>query len=129
MYLSYDEFLDMGGDISVEQQFPRYELKARRLIDQVTHNRVVSETPVRESVKFCMYELISAIAADEQISGMSGRDIVSMTNDGVSTTYATGSGTIGGGSAGVRYARIIRQWLTGEHTAGGINLLYAGVDA
>lgn len=129
MYLDFDEFLEMGGDPSCELQFQRYELKARRIVDQMTHNRLVSEEKVRDSVKYCMYELVSAIAADEQLSGMSGREITSMTNDGVSTTYAAGSGGSGVGSAGARYTRIVRQWLTGEYTASGINLLYAGVDA
>ena len=129
MYLDFKTFVKMGGDDTISEQFARLEYKARRLIDQMTHSRIVGESPVRDSVKYCMYELISAIVADEQISGLSGREIASMTNDGVSTTYATGSGAVGGGSAGSRYARIIRQWLTGETTTNGINLLYAGVDA
>lgn len=129
MYLDSKTFVKMGGDDTLSEQYPRYEFKARRLIDQMTHGRIVDDDPVRESVKYCMFELISAMASDEQTSGMSGREIASMTNDGVSTTYVTGSSAAVGNSAGKRYARIVKQWLAGESTADGINLLYAGVDA
>lgn len=128
MYLDFNTFAKMGGDNSLAEQYSRLEFKARRLIDQMTHDRLAGETPVRDSVKYCMFELISAITSDEQIAGLGGREIASMSNDGISATYVTGSDT-DSNIIGKRYARIIRQWLAGETTACGINILYAGVDA
>lgn len=128
MYLDFNTFAKMGGDSTLAEQYNRLEFKARRLIDQMTHDRLAEEAPVRDSVRYCMFELISAIASDEQIAGLGGREIASMSNDGISATYVTGSEK-DSNITGRRYARIIKQWLAGETTASGINLLYAGVDA
>ena len=62
MYLNYSEFEDMGG-IANEDFFPRLEMKARMQIDRATLGRVSGMETVPQSVKYCMYDLISAIAA------------------------------------------------------------------
>ena len=122
MYLTHDEYLDMGGNIDEEDVFKRFELKARAQIDRVTFGRLVNESPVRESVKNCMYDLVSTAAADEQLGASSyGRDVASMSNDGVSISFSTGKG------AASRYNSIVRMWLANEVTACGLPLLYAGV--
>ena len=123
MYLTYIEYIDMGGCID-SAHFPRFEAKARRVIDIATMNRLVGESPVRDSVKHCMYDLVNAIRADESTAGASGREIASMSNDGVSVTYATGNGQR---SAYTRYSAIVREWLLGETDACGVPLLFAGV--
>lgn len=120
-YLKYDEFEDMGGTIS-EEAFPRFELRARRLIDRMTHYRIAGESKTRECVKNCMYELVSAMAADETAAGAAGKTISSMSNDGVSVTFSAEH-------ASTQYACIVRDWLTGERAESGVQLLYAGVDA
>ena len=125
MYLAYSEYIEMGGCID-SAHFPRYEIKARMIIDNATHKRLVGEDPVRDPVKNCMFELINAIRADESFADVSGREISSMSNDGVSVTYATGDGR---SNASARYSQIVRNWLIGESDAYGTMLLYAGVDA
>lgn len=127
MYLSYDEYADIGGTAD-KNSFVRMEVKARRIIDRATRNRLTAETPVRSCVKYCMYELIGAIASEDDLGGIAaGREIASMSNDGVSVSFVSGSG--GAASAQARYTGIVRAWLEGESTASGIHLLYAGVDA
>lgn len=127
MYLTYDEYEDMGGGMDAAL-FPRFEAKARKRIDAMTFGRVRRDNPVRECVKNCMFELIQAMHEDETNVGFSGREISSMSNDGVSVTYASGNSQTGmQNGSGARYAGIVRTWLTGETDACGNNILYAGV--
>lgn len=123
MYLTYNEYKGMGGTQKTAQ-FTLHELKAEKLIDRFTHGRIRDETPTREAVKNCVYELIMIMEADELATGFSGREIVSQSNDGVSVTYSAEYG----GSALARYGAAIRIWLTGEISTNGVALLYAGVD-
>lgn len=127
MYLTYDDFIRMGGDME-DALFPRFEMKARKRIDAMTFGRLQGESEVRECVKHCMFELVQAMHEDETNVGFSGREISSMSNDGVSVTYVTGNAQTGAqNGSGARYAGIVRAWLTGETDACGNNILYAGV--
>lgn len=127
MYLTYDEYEDMGGSMDAAL-FPRFELKARKRIDAMTFGRLQCESDVRECVKNCMFELVQAMHEDETNVGFSGREISSMSNDGISVTYASGNSQTGmQNGSGARYAGIVRAWLTGETDACGNNILYAGV--
>lgn len=127
MYLTYDEYKGMGGSMDAAL-FPRFELKARKRIDAMTFGRLQGENGARECVKHCMFELIQAMQEDEANVGFSGREISSMSNDGVSVTYASGNSQTGmQNGSGARYAGIVRAWLTGETDACGNNILYAGV--
>lgn len=121
MYLSYDEYEEMGGSIE-EASFLRYEHKARALIDLKTFGRVQKDDPVREAVKYACFELIQAMNSMEAAAGSPDAAVQSMSNDGVSVTFA------GAQSAGARYNAIIRSWLGSETTACGTPLLFAGVD-
>lgn len=126
MYLTYKEYTGMGGGAS-ESAFPRLEAKARAQLNRMTFGRIVGEEPVRENVKYCMFDLIGAMEADEGMGSIAaGREIASMSNDGVSVSFASsGSGSAKSGAA--RYAAIARSWLADETTACGLPLLYAGV--
>ena len=74
-------------------------------------------------------ELRAAIQADENMGSMSaGREISSMSNDGVSVSFAA-SGASAAMAASARYMAIIHGWLDGETTEAGVHLLYAGCDA
>lgn len=127
MYLTYDEYEDMGGGMDAAL-FPRFEAKARKRIDAMTFGRLQGENDVRECVKHCVFELVQAMHEDEANVGFSGREISSMSNDGVSVTYASGNSQTGAqNGSGARYAGIVRTWLAGETDACGNNILYAGV--
>lgn len=129
MYLSYEEYAEMGGKIPAEA-YPRYERKARQQIDRATHCRIRDENPVRENVKGCVYELIAAEQQREEASALSnGGALASASNDGVSVTFASSGTDATERSAQARATAIICTWLDGECTGDGVNLLYAGVDA
>ena len=125
MYLTYTEYTGMGGG-APESAFARLEAKARAYITAATFGRIAGEDPVRESVKFCTFDLIEAMnAADHAAAIAAGREIASMSNDGMSVSCATSGGSARTTSAG--YAAVVRSWLSTETTADGTPLLYAGV--
>ena len=122
MYLEYGDYAQMGGELEPDV-YERLAAKAERLIDRATHARLKAVSTVPMSVKYCIMELIDAIQADESMGSMSaGREISSMSNDGVSVSFAAMA-------ASARYMEIIRQWLDGDTTEAGVHLLYAGCDA
>ena len=122
MYLEYGDYAQMGGELEPDV-YERLAAKAERLIDRATHARLNAVSTVPMSVKYCIMELIDAIHADESMGSMSaGREISSMSNDGVSVSFTAMA-------ASARYMEIIRQWLDGETTEAGVHLLYAGCDA
>lgn len=117
-YLSFVEYSQLGGTVD-GSTFYRLEYLARKLVDSVTHGRVVDETPVRDAVRYAMVGLIDALASDEQHGG---REVQSVGNDGTSVTYAIVTGDVN-----TRYVAIARTYLDGEITRSGVPLLYAGV--
>ena len=122
MYLDYGSYAQMGGELEPDV-YERLAAKAERLIDRATHARLKAVSTVPMCVKYCIMELIDAIHADESMGSMSaGREISSMSNDGVSVSFTAME-------ASARYMEIIREWLDGETTEAGVHLLYAGCDA
>lgn len=120
MYLTFDDYEEMGGSIA-EASFLRLEHKARALIDLKTFGRVKDDNPVRDAVKYACFDLIQAMSSMEAAAGGPDAAVQSVSNDGVSVTFA------GAQSAGGRYSAIIRSWLGSETTACGTSLLFAGV--
>lgn len=94
MYLTYDEYLDMGGTLD-ETTFDDFEFEAESIINYYTFNRLVNDTTVDVKVKKLVKVLIEiAIKQDNSISlgkSVSNTDvplyISKQTNDGVSTDY------------------------------------------
>ena len=125
MYLTYEEFIEMGGSIDAIA-FNRLEAKARAQLDHITFCRLCEERTVRQAVKYCMFDLINAVHADESVESIAaGRAIASMSNDGVSINFSTGSASARAASA--RYWVIAKSWLINESDTHGIPLMYAGV--
>lgn len=130
-YLDQAEYLEMGGTIPEDDElrYQRLESRASHAIDRATHGRIKGEKPVRNAVKFCIYEMIERYVSNEAMAGMSGREIASMSNDGVSVSYVSGASASGGSASALRDTESIRAWLMDEVDGNGTPLLYAGVDA
>lgn len=130
-YLDQAEYLEMGGTIPEDDElrYQRLESRASHAIDRATHGRIKGEKPVRNAVKFCVYEMIERYVSDEAMAGMSGREVASMSNDGVSVSYVSGASASGGSASALRDTESIRAWLMDEVDGNGTPLLYAGVDA
>lgn len=127
MYLSYDDYLDRGGEMD-EAAFAAAELRARKRVDALTAGRVAAlaaRGDVPEAVKLAM---LTAIRADGAVGAeaLAASDRpVAFTTDGYSERYD---------GAGERTAAVERQLaaelvrlLTGEVGADGVPLLYRGI--
>lgn len=128
MYLEYTEFISEGAEDVTEEEFARHVMRAAKLIDRMTHGRIRDETVVRPCVRAAMRDLIAqSIAAEREDRQHGGREIASVSNDGISVSYAQQGGTQA--RRALARAQIIAEYLTGETTEDGVELLYAGTDA
>lgn len=127
MYIDFATYCNLGGAIDDEPQFERLATRASALIGRITHDRIKNESPMRKSVQYAALEIIDAMNNDAHTAN-DGREIASMSNDGVSVTYVT-SGNAAAQERTNRYIGIARAYLETETDANGTLLLYAGVDA
>lgn len=126
-YLSFRDYMMMGGTIEDQDVFSRLSVQAEQLITRMTHGRIIDETPVRPCVQYAAYAILEAAYKDEQANS-DGREIASVSNDGVSVSYVTESGSANMHRS-KRYAGIVKTYLEWETDAHGTPLLYVGVDA
>ena len=125
MYLSYEEYAEMGGGVDAAA-FDRMAAKAEKAVNRATHGRLMVEEPARDAVKGCVFELIEELRREEEAREQAGgREISSMSNDGLSVSFAAQSEA---GSSASRQMQILRDWLGDERSRGGVRLLYAGTD-
>lgn len=95
MYLTYEEYIEMGGEALEEIAFDTLEFEARSTIDWWTFNRLKNEESYPEEVKRCMFSLIKMIkdkqdamvTETQTADGTKSTGIVHESNDGVSTSY------------------------------------------
>ena len=113
MYLTYDEYAEMGGTLN-KAAFSRLELKARKLIDQRTFGRLKGLAEQSEVVKKLVFELMDV--EEKEQNGV----LQSVSNDGYSETYAVANNE-------QKSACLIVAYLSQEKTADGTPLLYCGV--
>lgn len=60
-YLTYQEYLDLGGSQIEELPFNLLEYEARRKIDIRTFNRLKRTNEIPQEVKLCEYNMINSI--------------------------------------------------------------------
>jgi hypothetical protein len=138
-YLTYDEYSEMGGTLD-ETLFDTLVLDAQGYIDWYTFNRLWKEEwrteDVMERVKICMYQLISLVAAKQNLITPQGTNagginvnaqVSTQSNDGVSTTYAVLSGELLFSHAKKEIEDTINRYLNGIVNSVGRKLLYRGL--
>ena len=88
-YLTYAEYLQLGGSAIGETPFNLLEFEARKQIDLRTQRRLVDQTNILNEVKLCDYHLINKINeyAKKQIE-VNG-NVANESTDGYSVTYLT----------------------------------------
>lgn len=96
MYLTYEEYTDMGGTLS-ESDFAFIAYDAESYIDWYTFNRLKKYTTIPQEVKDCEFHIIRLVQAKFNNMGMptsNGDDsgdvfqtVMSQSNDGVSVSY------------------------------------------
>lgn len=117
MYLSYDEYTNMGGSLTAAA-YPRYEKKAAKIIDYYTCQRFADVNPLPEEVKYLMYELITKLVDTED----KGTVVASESNDGTSITYVQKDQN----AIGSEYWVLIKTYLA-DIVIDGVPVLYKGV--
>ena len=135
MYLTYDEYINLGGQTLEETTFEQLEFEARSVIDWWTFNRLQNEEECPEAVKRCMFKLISLIR-DKQTSMVvdtSGSNasvqagIVQEQNDGVSTTYNTLTAKEAVDAIQDDLKATVQMYLSSVRNSLGHRVLYRGV--
>lgn len=135
MYLTYDEYIQMGGNTADEATFENLEFEARTQIDYWTFNRLVNETVQCEAVKRCMIKLIALLADQQQLldssirskDGTSNAGILSQSNDGVSISYASLSARDTQKALQESITSTIQQYLGNVKNSLGQKVLYRGI--
>jgi len=144
MYLTYEEYTDMGGTLD-ETAFTDIEFDAESTVNWYTFNRLkrpewasVLDT---EELKRCMYQLIRLKAAENELLASSGggagwgvgwskeAGIKEESNDGVTTKYNTASaGDLLAFFHGSKTVNdVIQQYLGSIVNDLGRNILFRGV--
>ena len=153
MYLSYEEYQNMGGTLD-DAAFNDFEFEAECIINWYTFDRLKNETEWSPEVKRCMYKLIglAKLKADamtigsqttqqtiddgqghtETVTTTTMSAIASQSNDGVSISYNTVSASqvfekLSPFTKGGEIEGIVKMYLQGVVNSLGRKVLYRGL--
>ncbi|MDO4866158.1 MAG: hypothetical protein Q4C10_06335 [Clostridia bacterium] len=87
MYLTYEEYVAMGGTLP-EAEYALAEFRARKRLDYLTAGRIQGMAEVPDAVKQCVLSIVKAegvLATDAQADAP---PVAAFTSDGYSETYA-----------------------------------------
>ena len=87
-YLTYDEYKSLGGTLG-EMPFNILEFKCRKIIDNLTFNRLTNLKTQIQEVKMCIYDMINISSKYEQTSNKQAQGITSESIDGYSGSYGS----------------------------------------
>ena len=88
-YLTYTEYINLGGSEIGEMPFNLLEFESRRKIDVRTQNRLKNVDEIPQEVKLCDYKLINSINSYLKTTETSNGNIASENTDGYSISYIT----------------------------------------
>lgn len=133
MYLSYNEYKTMGGTLD-GTAFSDYLIDAEMLVDWYTFNRLHDETEIPQSVKQCVFKLISladrkakSFVLGREVDGTGNASVSAQSNDGVSISYNTISASQAFDLIKTESHQVVRQYLNGVVNSLGRKLLYRGI--
>ena len=136
MYLTYDDYSNMGGQELEETAFNKLEFEARTQIDWWTFGRLKNQESYPIEVKQCMLKLIELLdkqqkvmlidAVDEDGNVVAGL-MAHQSNDGVSATYNVITGNMAVRAIKSQLEYTIRMYLQDVRDALGRKVLYRGI--
>lgn len=85
-YLTYDEYIELGGTLDNETPFNILETEARNELNNYTHNRLKHLNNQPNEVKLCMLALINDLETFHNVKKCN-KNIVSESIDGYSVNY------------------------------------------
>lgn len=90
-YLTYAEYIALGGVTLDNPSFNLLEFQARKIIDGRTLNRLVGGENIPQAVKICEYNMINSIKGYAQTmdSTIANGNVASENTDGYSISYIT----------------------------------------
>ena len=123
-YLSYEEYLAYGGDMS-QEDFALAEFKARSRIDRMTLARVRYMQTVPEEVKLAMMCIIKVDAKYSADAQAGDAIVASFSTDGYSESY----GGVSEQSETIEkeLTKQVQSYLFGVLDDNGVPLIYLGV--
>lgn len=136
MYLTYDEYAQMGGEELEETAFEQLEFEARSQIDWWTFGRLKNEESYPEAVKRCMFKLIELLDKQQKVLMVDAVDedgnvkaglMASQSNDGVSSTYNVITGNMAVRVIQSQLNNTIRMYLQDVRDSLGRKVLYRGL--
>lgn len=136
MYLTYDEYAQMGGEELEETAFEQLEFEARCQIDWWTFGRLKNEESYPEAVKRCMFKLIELLDKQQKVLMVDAVDedgnvkaglMASQSNDGVSSTYNVITGNMAVRVIQSQLNNTIRMYLQDVRDSLGRKVLYRGL--
>ena len=89
-YLTYKEYLKLGGKAIDQTSFNLLEIETRKKIDERTQGRLMNVDDVPDEVRFCVYSLINIVSGYINKNNVD-KNIASESTDGYSVSYITGS--------------------------------------
>lgn len=133
MYLTYEEYLNMGGTLD-KAAFDNYLIDAETLIDWYTFNRLHNEIDIPVRVKQCVFKLISladmkakSFVLGREVDGTGNAAVSAQSNDGVSISYNTLSASQAFDLIKAESGQVVKQYLNGVVNSLGRKLLYRGI--
>lgn len=134
MYLTYEEYTEMGGDIE-ESAYDDFEVEAEATINWYTFNRLKGQTEYPDEVKRLMKYLIGLAKIKSDAINASGSGdgstttagIASQSNDGVSISYNIISSSDLIEIARSEVENAVKRYLQGVTNELGQKVLYRGL--
>ena len=134
LYLTYDEYVDLGGTLD-ESSYTLYALDADAYIDWYTFNRLWGEETIPDKVNYCVYQLIRFIEAKmNQIlppvneNGFNATaQVTRYSNDGVTVEYNVLHADEIYHNCSKEIDGILNRYLDGLVNSAGRKLLYRGL--
>ena len=123
-YLSYTDYMILGGTNLDITPFNLLEFEARKKIDERTLGRLKNVVELPQEVKLCVFKMIELLRKYQQIEAQN-KGISSENIDGYSVTYNGDSSSIQMGKNS-EIEDIIRTYLI-DVIVNGVPILYLGV--
>ena len=135
MYLSYEDYQNMGGTLD-ETAFNNIEFEAECIVNWYTFDRLKNEATYPTELGKCMFALIRLIiqkssslygGGDDGTSFSPAGTYASQSNDGVSVSYNTLTAKDMLSSVDKEAERVVKSYLQGVVNSLGRKLLYRGL--
>lgn len=129
MYLTYEEYKLYGGTVD-ETTYNSIIYEAQACVDYATFNRLKNEVEIPVEVKVCLTNIINLVNRKYKLllaQNEDDKEVMSMSNDGVSVSYNTISANDVISKVDYQIKQTIQLFLSGVKNSEGKLLTYRGL--